>query len=255
MRSVIHLDDCGGGKATIFYENKCWKRVPREGSPDAAARWSTDADRPEAANREMGSFLEHAYRHPKTAMPIHRFPRLSAEDLAAASTLEDRIAQLDATVFRSMAQRRKESIQMGRAFNELKQLLGHGKWLRHFAGTFAPRGVILRTAERYMRRASKEDAVLKIDSVTIFKPATDRGAEEIKDAAEQAQAEGEAPSGHSKLKKEGRLYRLPLRMTDDEKDAMDALRKSPDWPHAEKRIISRLKELCVRYGIVNEDDL
>ncbi len=179
-----------------------------------------------------------------------------AEAAAAAERREDRVAELDAKVFQGMARGREANIEVGRALNELKKILGHGKWQRHLAETFAPCGVTLRSAERYMKMASEADAVSKNDNLSTFKPATDRGAQEIRNATERAQAEVGAPSGQ-KLKKEPRrvdgIYKLPLRMTGDEKDAMDALRKLPDWPRAEKRIIALLKRLWVKYGIVNKD--
>src|SRR5712691_8587860 len=87
-------------------------------------------------------------------------------EAAAAERTEDRVAALDAQVFRSMARRREASIEMGRAFNELKKILGHGEWQRHFEETFAPHRITLRTAERYMRLASEADAVSKNDNVS-----------------------------------------------------------------------------------------
>jgi len=80
------------------------------------------------------------------------------DDQVAPEQIEDRVAELDATVIRSMARRREASIEAGRALNELKKLLGHGKWQRHFEETFAPTGITLRTAERWMKRARKADA-------------------------------------------------------------------------------------------------
>ncbi len=178
----------------------------------------------------------------------------SAEAAAAAERTEDRVAELDATIFRWWARRREEGIKAGRAFNELKKILGHGKWQHHFAETFAPRGISLRTAERYMRLASEADAVSKSDNLSTFKPATDRGAQEIKEATKQAEADVGAASGHNKLKKAARLYKLPLHMTEGERNAMDALRKSSHWPRAERKIVCLLRQLCVKYGVVDEND-
>ena len=136
------------------------------------------------------------------------------------------------------------NIEVGRALNELKKILAHGKWQRHIAETFARCGVTLRSAERYMKLARQADAVSTIDNLSTF-GATDR-----------AQAEVGAASGH-KLTKAARraegIYQLPLRMTGDEKNAMDTLRKLPDWPRAEKTIIALLKRLLVKYGIVAKD--
>ncbi len=178
------------------------------------------------------------------------------EAAAAAERREDRVAELDAKVFHWMARGREANIEVGRALNELKKILGHGKWQRHLAEAFAPHGLTLRSAERYMQWAREADAASKLDKLSTFKPATDRGAQEVRDANERAQAEVGAASG-DELKKEPRrveeIYNLPLRLTGDERDAMDALRKLPDWPRAEKTIIALLKQLCVEYGIVDKD--
>src|ERR1700737_3189585 len=74
-QTKIALDDHGGGAATIFYGNKCWKRVPGEG-PDATAKWwNKTPDHVEAADSEKGRILEHAYQHQETTEPVHRYPR------------------------------------------------------------------------------------------------------------------------------------------------------------------------------------
>src|ERR1019366_3192975 len=103
--------------------------------------------------------LTPTYKHPDRANPTHRLRRLPADAMAAAERIEERIAELDAAVFRSMALRREANIEVGRALNELKKILGHGKWQRHFTETFGRSGLNLRTAERYMKRASKNDNV------------------------------------------------------------------------------------------------
>src|SRR5713226_3753256 len=135
-------------------------------------------------------------------------------EAAAAERIEHRVAELDAEVFRGMARGPEANIEVGRALKELKKILGHGKWQRHLAETFAPCGVTLRSAERYMKMASEADAVSKNDNLSTFKPATDRGAQEIREATQQAETEVGAASGHNKLKK-GRLHKLPLHMTED----------------------------------------
>ena len=81
----------------------------------------------------------------------------SPEDVAADERVEDRVAQLNATIFRCWSRRREASIEAGRAFIELKELLPHGKWERHVKETFSPQGISLRTAERWMERARKND--------------------------------------------------------------------------------------------------
>ena len=79
MQEVIHLDDRGGGAATIFFKNRGWKRVPSKDSPDAA-EWfrlqHTAEDPLKSADSETGRILEHAYLHPETTEPVRRRPRL-----------------------------------------------------------------------------------------------------------------------------------------------------------------------------------
>jgi len=148
------------------------------------------------------------------------------------------------------------NIEVGRALNELKKILAHGKWQRHIAETFASCGIKLRSAERYMKMATQADAVSKLDNLSNFKPATDRGAQEIRSASDRAQAEVGAASGHKLTKAPRRadgIYQLPLRMTGDQQNAMDVLRKLPDWPLAAKTIIALLKRLWVKYRIVDKN--
>jgi hypothetical protein len=165
---------------------------------------------------------------------------------------EERIAQLDATICRCWAQRGEEGIKIGRALNEQKHIFGHGKWQRHFKETLAPIGISLRTAERWMKRARKKDAVERNDNMSILETATDRGAQEIKDATARAEAEASTAT-HNKPSQKRRLHNLPLHVTDVERDASDALLKSTEWPHAEKEIIHLLKHLCVKHGIVDKE--
>ncbi len=169
----------------------------------------------------------------------------------AAEQKEDRVAILDAKVFRGMARGRAANVEIGAALIELKKILGHGRWQRHFKEAFAPHGLTLRTAENYMRAAREADS--KIEKVSIFKPATDRGARTIRAATERAQTEVAGSSGH-KLKKENisgerpALYRLPLHMSGDEMDACDTLQKSPEWQRFEQRILALLKQIWTEYG-------
>ena len=179
----------------------------------------------------------------------------STERAATAERRHDRVAELDARVFQGMARGRAANIEVGRALNELKEILGHGKWERHIAEALAPSGITERTAQRYMKMAAQADAD-STDNLSAFKPATDRGAQEIRNASDRAQAEVGAASGHKLTKAPRRadgIYQLPLRMTGDQQNAMDVLRKLPDWPRAEKTIIALLKRLLVKYGIVDKD--
>lgn len=185
--------------------------------------------------------------------PIRRFPRLPKKDGSAAEEAENRVAELDEMIFRAKAQTREAKIVMGRAFNEEKELLGHGGWQKHFEETFAS-WISLRTAERYMKRARKVDSISKNDTLSNFESATDRGALEIREASRHAQTEVAAVSKRKNVQSNSRhIYRLPLRMTSNEHNVVDALQKLPDWPRAEKKIVRLLRSLGVEYKLVNED--
>lgn len=173
------------------------------------------------------------------------------ENAEAAERVQNRIAELDAQIFKSMQDRRKASVAAGRAFNELRKILGHGKWLLHFNEVFTPTGLKLRTAQRWMKRARRTDADSKNDNVTHFKTATDPSARELKDAAEQDKTEINAASEPKTPRKGHRLYSLPLHMADELQEAMDALRKFAAWPEEERKIVRELHQLCLNYGVIN----
>jgi hypothetical protein len=185
---------------------------------------------------------------------VNQVPKVSDEDLAIEPQVLERIAELDANVFRSIADRREASIEMGRAFKELKSILGHGKWQLHFEEVFVPRGITLRTAERYMKRAKRADSAAENDNLSNFKIASDEGAQEIREATDEAQTEVEAASNHSKSKKNSRhIYRLPLRMTANDIESTETLRKLPDWRKAERKIVHLLRNLFSKYGVATND--
>jgi hypothetical protein len=90
--------------------------------------------------------------------------------------------------------------------------------------------------------------------VSNSKPASDQGAQDIRDADEKAGAETAAASVQKKETKDPRhIYKLPLRMTANEKQVAETLQALPDWPRAEKEILSLLGRLWLKYGIVNKD--
>lgn len=192
----------------------------------------------EAVNRKRLGKTARLARHAK-----------STETVAAVEG--DRVAKLDAKAFHWLARGREANIELGRVFNELKTILRHGKWQRHFSETFAPCGIALRTAENYMKAAHEADS--KIEKVSIFKLATDRNAQTIRGATERAQAEVGPASGHDLRKENIRfertaLYHLPLHLRRDEMTACDALQKLPEWPRAEQKIVALLKQLWIEYN-------
>jgi hypothetical protein len=76
VEEVMHLEDRGGGVATIYFKHRVWKRVPEKGSSNRAEWWLVSSDdRLIAADREMTQALEYAYQHPETTVPVSRFRR------------------------------------------------------------------------------------------------------------------------------------------------------------------------------------
>ena len=145
-----------------------------------------------------------------------------------------------------MARGREVHIEAGRTLNELKKVLGHGRWQRHFAETFAPRGLSLRTAERYMQLAEAETDP-KIAKMAVFKPAKDPEAVKVRNATERAQMEAAAAAGPSPERKQ--VYKLALHLSAKQRNAAGKLWVSPYRRSAEKRIIELLNELFIEFRI------
>jgi hypothetical protein len=77
MDATIHLEDHGGGKATVFYGNGQWKRLPR--GRHIIASWIDEDGIREIEDSEIWDFLEHAYQHQETTIPIRRYPRVKPD--------------------------------------------------------------------------------------------------------------------------------------------------------------------------------
>lgn len=174
-----------------------------------------------------------------------RAPR-RVENPAATDHMQDRVAALDAKVFQGIARGREANIEIGRALNEQKKILGHGKWQRHFVETFVPHGLALRTAERYMKLAEAE-ADSKIDKMAVFESAKDPAAVKVRNATEQAQME--ADGAVHPLPEPNQVYKLTLHLSMDERNAADKLWRSPYRRQAEKKIIGFLKQLYIEFRI------
>jgi hypothetical protein len=177
----------------------------------------------------------------------------------AAKVKAYRLATLHAKAIDWIARGREANIELGRVFNEIKDLLEHGDWESYCTEKFVPRGIALRTAQLYMQMAKEADAVSKSAKSALFPPATDPKTQAICDATEKAReavvmAGGQSPEA-SKLERKKRvrldgIYRLPLYMTGDEKDTTDELLESQNWPQAEIDIMAQLKRIHIKYGIV-----
>jgi hypothetical protein len=163
--------------------------------------------------------------------------------------LKDERAVLEAHAFGLIARRREVNIEIGRVFIRIKATLEHGRWKPYFKETFAS-SISFRTAQRYMKRArpNKADGD-KNDELSLFKPAGDPQAVKMRDAT----AKAEADVGHRQKVRLDGIFKLPLSLTIDEQEAARELLNSPDWPRAQREIITLLKQLYVKFGIVNAD--
>jgi hypothetical protein len=193
--------------------------------------------------------------NPRIAKGERPGPR-HAENLAS-ERMVDRVAELDAKALYWLARGRPANTEAGRAFRELKKIF-HRKWMRHFKEKFEPRGITLRTAENYMKLAREADA--NIEKLSILKSASDQGAKDIRAATERAKTEFGGPARNKAGQERARLespglYRLPLHMSGDERDATDRLVKSPEWHRAEQEIVALIKQLHFDFGIVGMDSL
>jgi hypothetical protein len=191
-----------------------------------------------------------------------------AEEFADQSNAAD-LAEMDEEVFhchewseQAHLWGEQADLALGRALNRVKSIVGHGNWQAYFAKRYAPRGLVLRTVQRYMQRA--EEAEAKNVNSAFFAKATDDQANQVREANAQALAahqdsgatqdkEGTVPPPpasekpttprKSRPRPAGILW-IPLTMTGAEKDATEELIADTEkWPVAEKRIMNLLRLL------------
>lgn len=185
----------------------------------------------------------------KQTEPIRRFPRIvkSTEEL-----LLDERARLEARAWQLFATRSKVRLEIGRTFIQLKATFKHGEWIKaYYAQKFRASGVGFRTVQRWMKMAREADKNSKNDKLTHFPVASDSDAVRIREATTKAEAEvGLRPKPGSSGNDMFCIYRLPLRLTREQRDRTDALRRSPKWPRAERRIVDSLDRLHVEFGVI-----
>jgi hypothetical protein len=247
MPSVI-LENSTNRNPMIFYRKWSWERLAEKGSASEAVTWrARTGDLKLDRHREFADFLEHIFRNPDEVTTIDDHSELDHDDIAAAEWINSHIAKLDAVIVRGIAQRNDAKIEIGRALNEQKKILGHGKFKRHVSEVLGSM-ISLRTAQRYMRRARKEDAKSKNDKLSFLTSASDDGAKDIKTTTEGARDE---------VSSRPAVYKLPLRLCSAEGKAVDELRTSPAWPEAQQSIILVLRRFCTNHGIefgVNKEE-
>lgn len=193
---------------------------------------------------------------------------IQSAEAVAAQVKANLIAELEAKAFQWIARGREANIELGRVFNQIKNLVDHGQWEQYYETTFAPQSVALRTAQLYMKLACEADELKENANFALFPPATDPQATAVNVAVEQAeQAVANATANEllptesapkqqrmprkSRIRLDG-LYHLSLYLTGDQKDHLDALRESQNWLGAELAIRATIDRLFVQYGYVNE---
>jgi hypothetical protein len=252
MRSMA-FERRPGGSIFIVRHGRQYRR-----EPGSSGRWLKRTHIGwSAVSARRARLLERAYRHRDELKKVQRFSRERVQRLPrlddVAKQIPRRIAELVEEIFTSIARRRKVTIEIGHACNELKELVGHGRWQLFFNRTFAPCGLNLRTAERYMKLACKAAAISQIDTSSNLEPGMNKHAREMQGATAQAEAEVSAARQLAPKKRARHIYRLPLLMLDAEHGPTDELRKSSHWPHVERHIIAALREFRHKYGIATEE--
>lgn len=206
-----------------------------------------------------------------TVEPGHRPPPLQpvrrSADSVAAQFRAERLATLDAQALRWIAEQelaetrgRKANLELGRVFREIQGFLGHGKWERHFAEKFAPRGISPRTARRYMAMARTSDAAISkiIDSSKSAKSAefplaTDPEAVSRRKATAEAQAE----IGNVAHPRAPKVFRLSLAVAvsrEREWRRMNEFWKSGHRARVEKEMLAVFERGFKQFKVKSDQD-
>jgi hypothetical protein len=164
----------------------------------------------------------------------------------------DLLADLEAKAFQWIARGREAKIELGRVFNQIKNLLEHGNWEPYYETTFAPKSVALRTAQLYMKLACEADELKENANFALFPPATDPQATAVNAAV--AQAEQAVANATAKETGPREAASTPTKTREPHKSRirLDALRESQNWRGAELAIRATIDRLLVQYGYVND---
>jgi hypothetical protein len=104
-----------------------------------------------------------------------------------------------------------------------------------------------------MDLARKEDASKTAESA-LFPPAMDTQAVKTRDVTAKAEAEvGDVPRPNPNPVRLKVIFELPLLMSVDDQTAAKELLSSPNWASAQQEIITFLKQLYIKFGIVDEE--
>jgi hypothetical protein len=245
MPSLI-LDNSHGRNPVIFFGRWCWEREAARDSSHTVTWRARTGDQQPVRNRGLAEFLEYVSRNPHKVTTIDEIPKLNDDDTAVAEWKDAHIAKLDAFIIFGLAQRKDAKMEIGRALNEQKRILGHGKFERHVSEVLGSM-IKLRTAQRYMKLAKKQDAKSKNDNLSLLISGDDDGAKDVKNTTEIARDQV-----NSRLGKQPPIiavYKLPLLLCSAERSAVDELRASPGWSEAHDSILLVLRRFCTNQGI------
>jgi hypothetical protein len=255
-----------GVPAEQFQEALAEKIKSRDGNTTAgdqmqfqAARASSGVTTPERKRQEiLTEETEEEMGEDGQLTPVLGEASQIAEELAYQSNAAE-LADLDEQVFRWHERGEQANLELGRVCIRVKDRVGHGQWQRSFAQRYAPRGLVLRTVERYMKRAEQTD--MKNVNLTVFPKATDEQANQVREANAQAMVAREGlGTTHSEvtvppptdvenvtaprklLPRPAGIFWIPLIMTGAEKDSTEKLMAdTKNWPTVEKQIMDLLR--------------
>ncbi len=198
---------------------------------------------------------------PATATQLVLGDALNAEDLTEKSNVaEANTILMEGRV--GLADTSRGILVAGRAFNRLKPMFPKGTWLPRLKMEAERSGHSIRSIQEYMKAAKEDDA--KNAELRVFAKSTDPQAVALTEAGEQAkqrvadaitateltdttEPKTKKPPRKSPVRLDG-IYRLPLPMTGDEKDATDELMQSPNWPNAQRYMMEIWRQVLVGYG-------
>ena len=199
--------------------------------------------------------LKHTMNKTRFANRARQILRSLGPKFTTNRAKTEQLAALVAEAFRWIARGRTANIQLGRVFLLIKAIVGHGQWERYYADTFGSCGIAKRTAQAYMELARREDANSKSAESAHFPKARDQHAVTMRNATAKAEAElGSSARIKSVPDPTGVIFKLKVRLTAEVQEAVEKLHSSADWLSAEREIAAFLRALCVKSGILNNEN-
>jgi hypothetical protein len=142
-------------------------------------------------------------------------------------------------------------VEFGLLLYKYRKAVAHGQWIKFLKSEF---GLHRQTAWRWITAATEHynlpplsDEVNEPDEPN---PLPEKIAKAIKEHKEKIAKAPRKPN----IRLNG-SYKLPLWLTAEQADNLDALRKGPNWTGAQMAIIATIDHMVVQYGIVNPDPI